>query len=456
VVFVPQMIDSLVEYKEFLEKNKEDDLFIHFVFTDDNIHPVASKISVIFIQNFKTEELYHISISHQDSPQIIDLHTFVSDISKFNGRIFVLDKKSFIQHIPVKSALDINLGLHLKNEKFINLQEYETVAHKFIRQNYYTYHSLNKVVPLMKHREMVYNIFTVIKKYPLYGIFREDYFLKINNDIVETLSDIEVNGIYVDKDKFKKYFDAVVYDNGMVYSQYNLQTSTGRPSNRFGGVNYAALKKDDGSRECFVSRFGDNGMMVMMDYSAFHPRIIAKLTNFKIDRDINVYEYLAKLLFNKDVIDDIDIKDAKELTFRQLYGGIEEKYSHIQYFYNLKSFINDNWNNFKNKGYIKTPIFGRKITEHQIQNPNPNKLFNYILQATETEIAVPVLMEVNKFLYNRKTKSVLYTYDSILFDVCKDEWDIVKNIKDIMELNGGFPIKCYIGKSYADLKQVIL
>ncbi len=450
------MIDSLVEYKEFLEKNKEDDLFIHFVFTDDNIHPVASKISVIFIQNFKTEELYHISISHQDSPQIIDLHTFVSDISKFNGRIFVLDKKSFIQHIPVKSALDINLGLHLKNEKFINLQEYETVAHKFIRQNYYTYHSLNKVVPLMKHREMVYNIFTVIKKYPLYGIFREDYFLKINNDIVETLSDIEVNGIYVDKDKFKKYFDAVVYDNGMVYSQYNLQTSTGRPSNRFGGVNYAALKKDDGSRECFVSRFGDNGMMVMMDYSAFHPRIIAKLTNFKIDRDINVYEYLAKLLFNKDVIDDIDIKDAKELTFRQLYGGIEEKYSHIQYFYNLKSFINDNWNNFKNKGYIKTPIFGRKITEHQIQNPNPNKLFNYILQATETEIAVPVLMEVNKFLYNRKTKSVLYTYDSILFDVCKDEWDIVKNIKDIMELNGGFPIKCYIGKSYADLKQVIL
>lgn len=450
------MIENLTEYKQFLEENKDDDLFIHIVFTDDNIHPAVSEVSVILIQNFRTEELYHISINHQDASQVVNLQTFIGDISKFNGRIFVLDKKSFIQHIPIKTVLDINLGLHLKSEKFINIIEYITKAHQFVLQNYYTYPSLNKVVPLMKHREMVYNIFTLIKKYPLYGIFKENYFLKINSEIIEPLSELETHGIFVDEEKFKKYFNAKIYKNSLVYSQYNLQTSTGRPSNRFGGVNYAALKKDDGSRECFVSRFGNNGIMVMMDYSAFHPRIIAALTEFKIDTNINVYEYLAKLLFNKSIVDDTDIKDAKELTFKQLYGGIEDQYSHIQYFYNLKSFINNNWNNFKNKGFIKTPIFGRKITEHQVQSPNPNKLFNYILQATETEIAVPVLMEVNKVLHSKKTKSVLYTYDSILFDVCLDEWEIVKDIKKIMESNDKFPVKCYTGKSYADLKQVIL
>ena len=37
--------------------------------------------------------------------------------------------------------------------------------------------------------------------------------------------------------------------DGMFYSEYNLFTSTGRPSNRFGGINFAALNKKDGSRE---------------------------------------------------------------------------------------------------------------------------------------------------------------------------------------------------------------
>ena len=36
--------------------------------------------------------------------------------------------------------------------------------------------------------------------------------------------------------------------NGFVHTEYNLFTSTGRPSNRFGNINYAALKKDDGCR----------------------------------------------------------------------------------------------------------------------------------------------------------------------------------------------------------------
>jgi hypothetical protein len=64
----------------------------------------------------------------------------------------------------------------------------------------------------------------------------------------------------------------------------------------------------------------------MVDYSAFHPHIICELTNFNISNDVDFYAYMAKLCFKKDMIDDEDIKKAKGLTFRQLYGGVEEEY----------------------------------------------------------------------------------------------------------------------------------
>ena len=41
-------------------------------------------------------------------------------------------------------------------------------------------------------------------------------------------------------------------------------------SNNFGGVNYFALNKDDGSRDRFISRF-EGGKLVQFDYDAYHP-----------------------------------------------------------------------------------------------------------------------------------------------------------------------------------------
>jgi DNA polymerase I-like protein with 3'-5' exonuclease and polymerase domains len=304
----------------------------------------------------------------------------------------------------------------------------------------------------MKHREQASNIFTHINKLINYGIFRDKSYLRINNEIIPILAELESNGIYVDELCFKNRFNSKVH-NGYVYSQYNIYTSTGRPSNRFGGVNYAALQKDNGSRSCFISRFGENGIMMMMDYSAFHPHIICELTNFPMSFDVDFYAYMAKLCFKKEDVDSQDISDAKSLTFRQLYGGVEEEYSHIKFFYNLKSFIDSHWKEYKENGFTRTPIFGRKIKN--VMEPNPSKIFNYILQATETEISVPILGKVNSYLRNKKSKAVIYTYDSVLFDINLDEMDVVKQeLSYLMRDNNRFPIKCYVGKSYDDLKQI--
>ena len=127
---------------------------------------------------------------------------------------------------------------------------------------------------------------------------------------------------------------------------------------------------------------------------------------------------------------------------RQLYGGVEDRYEHIKFFKYLKRFVEENWKLFQKNSFIETPYFKRRISDKHLLDPNPNKLFNYILQATETEIAVTALMLVNRYLKTKKTKAVLYTYDSILFDFHKSEGnETLKEIFLIMKMKDRLPIK---------------
>jgi hypothetical protein len=297
----------------------------------------------------------------------------------------------------------------------------------------------------------------------------DESYNKLNTTVIETLAELESNGICVNPDCFKKHFNAKIYGDytkNMVYSQYNIYTSTGRPSNRFDGVNYAALNKENGCRSCFVSRQGTRwsvkegatiwyGKMVLIDYAAFHPRIISHLIGFDLPMDVDIYQYLGEIYFNKQNLTPLDIDEAKKLTFRQLYGGVEKQYEHIKYFNRLKGFIEDHWKFFQGHGYVETPIFKRKITSSHIKDPNPNKLFNYILQATETEIAIPVINELNQFLKKRRSKAILYTYDSVLFDFCPDDpKDTLHGVLQIMRKDGKFPVRVYAGNNYNDLNQI--
>ena len=64
---------------------------------------------------------------------------------------------------------------------------------------------------------------------------------------------------------------------------------------------------------------------------------------------------------------------------------------------------------------------------------NPQKLFNYILQNMETSLNIEILFRIFKLLKGRNTKLVLYTYDSFLFDVDKDELPVLDEIKQVFK-----------------------
>lgn len=450
------MIETVDDYNKFKLENLHGDWIVHIVPIEDELHPVDNIPSILFIRNILTNKNYYFAFDHPDSIPTINKDEFVRELLLNTNIKWAIDKKSFCQLLPLINVYDTNLCSFLKNNIIEKLEEYNTIAHTLIKRQSGGLPMINKSIPLLKHKELFDNladsIYKTIKKFKI-----EDSFKYINDIILPTLGEIETNGIYVNREIYQKYFTTKPNKHSYVYSQYNIYTSTGRPSNRYGGVNYAALNHSDGSRNAFTSRYGNDGKMIVIDYASFHPRIICSLTKYNIPINVDIYEYLAKLYFNKKVVDETDIYNAKQLTFKQLYGGVNEKYSHIKYLSNLKTYISNQWEFFQKNNYVLTPFFNRKITSNHIKSPSDTKLFNYILQAVEGEIAIPQIYNVLSYLKGKKTKAVLYTYDAVLYDFHKDDGlQTLNDIRRLMSMNETFPMKTYIGDTYQNINIIAI
>jgi DNA polymerase I-like protein with 3'-5' exonuclease and polymerase domains len=150
----------------------------------------------------------------------------------------------------------------------------------------------------------------------------------------------------------------------------------------------------------------------------------------------------------------VPYNDSKAITFRQLYGGVQEEYLHIPLFSKVSHKIDKMWMEFNRRGYVETPL-GRKLSKSNLRDMNANKLFNYMLQATETELNMKILSKVMEYLKEKQSKMVLYTYDSYLLDVHPSENELLKNLKILIEGNG-FPTKIEIGDRYSEMKSIDL
>jgi DNA polymerase I-like protein with 3'-5' exonuclease and polymerase domains len=123
-----------------------------------------------------------------------------------------------------------------------------TQSHDFFYQRHGEKLNINCIIPLTKHYEKCENIFDKIKEY---CVISKN--LKFHNKLTNVFFFIEQNGIKIDKEAFDTYFNVndtsfSIYEN-TIYTQYNLHNTTGRPSNRFNGINFAALNKEDGCRK---------------------------------------------------------------------------------------------------------------------------------------------------------------------------------------------------------------
>ena len=109
------------------------------------------------------------------------------------------------------------------------------------------------------------------------------------------------------------------------------------------------------------------------------------------------------------------------------------------------------WAEFNEKGYVKTTIARRRLLKGNYKNITPQKLFNYYIQAFETEYNITLLSRIFSFLKDKKTKMVLYVYDSMLFDFSlEDGKETLQSLKEL--ISSDFPIKLKKGNTYSSLE----
>jgi hypothetical protein len=446
------VIIDTTNYLKFLQDCSGANCIFFAVTNSNTIHPAVTTPILLFVKNVTLGITYILNLSHYDFSTKIDIETITNDLKNLNCNKFVVDKKKFLHSFQIEDLKDLQLVDFIKYGK---LQETDVIpkSYNFFYNRYPENQHINQIIPYEIHLKLFQNLCDIYEE----NIEDFEYdvsYENINKRIIENLQQIEMHGLHVDTKLFSLYFkDKSAFPiNDTLYTEYNIYTSTGRPSNRFGGINYAALKKEDGSRRMFTSRHGQDGMLFLIDWSAYHPHIVAKLINYSLPE--NAYEYLGKFYYGKDTLTEEELKLSKNLTFQCMYGNIPPNLLLIPFYKKMSDYINHRWQFFCDNGYVETPIYGRRITNYHIVDPNPNKLFNYILQASETEFGMSSIENVNSFLKDKKTKPILYTYDSLLFDIhALDGKDTLISLKKIM-MGKGFPVKCYVGYNYNDMSRI--
>jgi hypothetical protein len=327
----------------------------------------------------------------------------------------VQDKKQALYYFPIKCLHDLSIisPPYIQNTK----------AHNYFYSKYPNYEKTNKLVPVSKHYEKCEHIYNHVRSV----IPKElpPYFDFYNNKVALAFFGIEKNGIKINKYELDKHYE-LNYEfysikDDRIYTNYNLATTTRRPSNSFNGVNFAALNKDNGARRSFISSHG----FLELDISAYHPHLVSRMVSFDFGHD-DVHQVFAEIYGTS-------YQEAKEITFRQLYGGIQEDYRNIPFFIQVEKFVRENWETFNNSGQVTVPISGYIFEKDKLENMNPQKLFNYMLQNVESAVNTYILMDIHKLLRGKKTKIVLYTYDSFLFELGEGEEDIEIEINKVFK-----------------------
>ena len=418
------ILENSNELESFQKLYQQQDSIVIPISSDTNKHPVEDDLCLLYVQMMSGEE-FILPFNHSETLNI-DIPNLDSDTKKYT-----YDKKKLTHFISLNNVIDVNLSHYMKTNQPLVVDDIETSAHYFFNMRHYKKRNINKVIPVLKHLEYCRNLSKILRE--VIETASDSDNMSYNNEVLDNLSYIEQNGIQT--------------ESNLVYSEYNIYTSTGRPSNRFGGTNFAALNKKDGSRKPYVSRH-KAGVLVEMDYDAYHLRLIGDRICYEFE-DGSVHEHMAKLY-------GVDYNEAKSLSFQYLYGYIPDDIkNNNEYFNQVSTYISNIWNEYKSNNFILSDIYSKRIYRKNLTDMNANKLFNYTIQLMETENNMKALSELIPKIKDYKSKLILYNYDSFLLDFnMEDGLDYLKEVKEILEQDSKYPVKVSWGLNYHEMKDI--
>ena len=442
------IIETPSQLEAFKLEEDFEQCYVDFIQTNENKHPNLDSLTALYIYSFKQEQGFLINFTHPDALKL-DILNF--DFLNEYKDILVYDKKYAMHMFDYLPYTDLQSIYYANTGKTHTLDSKPLIYSHFYRKFPST--QTNKIIPLGKLYEWCeikrINALQITEKYS-----PSDTTEWYNRVLIPTLYNVEKQGIPTHE--IQEVFDInseLSLKSGLFFSLYNYQTTTGRPSNKFNNVNFMALQKESQQRKCIVPQ---NDYILEIDYDGYHPRIIGDIVGFEFDAGTSVHEQLGKMYFKTEELSKEQYAKSKELTFKQLYGGVFEEFAHLPFFDKTIDFIVSLYYRFNEEGYISLPISKRRFYKDNYNEIGPQKLFNYFIQMSETERNMEIMYKLNEFLENKNTKLIMYMYDAFIFDVDERDGKNIKNELDLIIRNNKFRTKAKQGNSFGELIEIDL
>lgn len=349
------------------------------------------------------------------------------------------------------------MGIEIKNKIFeVEKNIYEIVGHEF---NISSPQQLGTVLfeelnlPTKKKGKTGYStaadvLNKLVDKHPIINMIIEYRMLtKLYNTYIEGL----ISSIHTD---------------GKVHTIYTQTlTRTGRLSSIEPNLQNIPIRYEYGKliRKAFLP--SPNSLILSSDYSQIELRVLAHMANVEalidaFNNDIDIHTKTASDIFNVPISEVTKSmrRIAKAVNFGIIYGisgyglsenlGISTKEAsnfieqYLNMYPGIKTYMDETIKKAHENKYVKT-LFNRKRNIPELDNKNymirsgaERIALNTPIQGTSADIIKIAMVEASKKLKesNMKTKMILQVHDELIFDVFKDELDMVKEIvKETME-----------------------
>lgn len=400
-------------------------------------------LSMLFIHDYKSNESYSIALEHQDFKSTITLQTLQSTLS-FNY-VIASSKYIFDYYFSSKFSTEFPLLYWLHKGDIDIMDNLYSFTSKY-KRFYYPLTSYNMYIPYYMFAKCFDNHLIHLNTLEKRSSSIDKY-----TSILSSLNHIRDNGISIDIPKINEVYNKRL-TTSLLHPRYSLYNATGRPVGTSNGINLSAVPKDEKHRLGFISRH-DKGMLIEFDIKSFHLYLIAKAVGYTLEEE-DVHMYLARIYFKKKDISPQEYEEAKKLTFTNIYSERGEA-KKIPFFDALYKYRETIYNEMLQNEEIKVPYCTRTLKLLNLKENSSHskgKLFSYVIQLMEVEHFFDIINKIIVYLQSKKTRIVLYVYDSFLLDFNREDGlDTIKGIQKIIN-KSGFNTSVKIGKNYFNMK----
>jgi DNA polymerase-1 len=254
---------------------------------------------------------------------------------------------------------------------------------------------------------------------------------------------------------------------GRVHTSFNQAVAaTGRLSSQNPNLQNIPIRTDLGReiRKAFIPR-DENHLLLSADYSQIELRIIAHISKDAtmieaFNQGLDIHTATAAKVWGVELLEvDKEMRrKAKTVNFGIIYGisafGLSQRVNiprseakeiidnYFIQFPGIKSYMDNTINSARDLGYVET-LVGRKRNLRDINSKNAvvrgfaeRNAINAPIQGSAADMIKIAMINIQNWLKSTtlQTKMMLQVHDELLFDVPKNEIEIVQSkVKELME-----------------------